>query len=1229
MKKLYSIVLSALLVPAFAMADATDAQYFENYAAFQGTSSNTGNSDVAPRGCTKLVVSDNMGNSTEITGPGNANHAIFTDVTSTNVLKTQAGATLTFTGTSDNALWMHNYVYIDFGNDGQFDVDLNSTELNGDLVAFTGYSLAMKSDRSDTADPSKQSDGSSTDHTNYWNMPTVTLPADMKPGTYRVRLKNDWNSVHPYGRTANTLVGGQVSNVIDVNGGYIIDFTIEVVGPSYAVTFAEVANGSFVATLNGAAVTSGDQIEEGSVLTLEATPAEGYELVHYTVNGLAIEGNTVTVDGEMTIGAEFALKNFAVTIAEIAGGSLEVLYNDAALQSGATVPYGAELTLRATADAGYTFGGYLVNGTATQEETLTVTDAVELGATFTLNTYSFSFAELEGGSIVVKAGETELSTEAPVAHGTVVTLEATPAEGYVFKNFTVNGEAIEGNTYTVESSVAFGAVFELQKFVVTFAQTEGGAFVVKNGETAIESGAEVAYGTELTLEATAETAYDFVTFTANGEAFEGSQFTVKGEVALGAEFAKKSFTLTFAEVENGTFTVKAGEETLEAGADVAYGTELTLEATPAEGYEFVSFTANGEEIEGNTYVYEGPVVLGAVFAKIPSFAVTIQPAQNGSLAVMLNGEAIESGVEVARDQELTLVATPAKGYTLKTFVVNDTETLETTITVSEALTIGAIFQERPEAEYTAPSGVGVDTNGYLETVTVSGAAKDVVINRNQKNGDVYEVCDAEEEIFEVYPGSEFSMNFLAKYTNNITTSAPTPQDLRYCVAFVYADWNADGQFDLLGRYGYGYLESGFAGNVKGNYDEVMNITHNFAVPADAELGRTRIRVVYTEAWDANVKTGGNIPSANYSSIDKGYSYDFCLKVVEAPSYAVNFSAEGNGTLKAYTDAALTVEVENGASLKATEFASGLYLAVAPESDDYELQSLLVNEADVTSEVAEGVYHLAKVNGDVVAKATFVEIPSLVVNFTAEGEGTLKVFTDADLTAEVENGAKLKVAELTDGLYFTVAAADDNEFKTLVINETDVTAEVVNGVYHLAVADADVTATATFAAIPVNNYNLYLTLTDAIDGTSVEVYTDAELTQKLYTIEHPQTELDEYFTSKEFDGTLYFKVNMPAGLSLKAVNGLTGTLDVEIVNNVFAVEASEETLLDFGGNEYLLAIDLVFDQELSGLTEIGVDLNAGDVEIYNLQGVKVAAENLTNGYYIIRQGGKTFKVRINK
>ena len=223
MKKLYSIALAAILTPAFAMADATDSQYFENYAAFQGTSSHSGN-----RGCTKLVVSDDKGNSTEITGPGTSSHTIFTDATATNTLQTEAGATLTFTGTSANAEWMHNYVFIDFGNDGQFDVDLNSTELNGDLVAFTGYTLGMKTDRTDTADPETQSNGSATNNGNYWDMPTVTLPADMATGFYRVRLKNDWNSVHPYGRTANTLVGGQSTNAIDANGGYIIDFMIYV-----------------------------------------------------------------------------------------------------------------------------------------------------------------------------------------------------------------------------------------------------------------------------------------------------------------------------------------------------------------------------------------------------------------------------------------------------------------------------------------------------------------------------------------------------------------------------------------------------------------------------------------------------------------------------------------------------------------------------------------------------------------------------------------------------------------------------------------------------------------------------------------------------------------------------------------------------------------------------------------------------------------------------------------
>lgn len=75
--------------------------------------------------------------------------------------------------------------------------------------------------------------------------------------------------------------------------------------------------------------------------------------------------------------------------------------------------------------------------------------------------------------------------------------------------------------------------------------------------------------------------------------------------------------ITLAEAENGTFRVLNGTEALTSGSTVAPGTELTLEATPAEGYVLVNFTVNGEPIEGNTYtVTEEPATIGAVFAEI-------------------------------------------------------------------------------------------------------------------------------------------------------------------------------------------------------------------------------------------------------------------------------------------------------------------------------------------------------------------------------------------------------------------------------------------------------------------------------------------------------------------------------------------------------------------------------------------------------------------------------------
>ncbi|MDE7025721.1 MAG: hypothetical protein K2O88_07560, partial [Paramuribaculum sp.] len=51
--------------------------------------------------------------------------------------------------------------------------------------------------------------------------------------------------------------------------------------------------------------------------------------------------------------------------------------------------------------------------------------------------------------------------------------------------------------------------------------------------------------------------------------------------------------------------------------------------------------------------------------------------------------------------------------------------------------------------------------------------------------------------------------------------------------------------------------------------------------------------------------------------------------------------------------------------------------------------------------------------------------------------------------------------------------------------------------------------------------------------------------------------------------------------------------------------------------------------LTGIESINADNSNEPVEYYNLQGMRVNAENLNNGIYIRRQGSETTKVFINK
>lgn len=198
-----------------------------DYCYAEGTASN------ANRYVTSLTVADSEGNSATVSGfSGSSGRAIYYDRTSTTVTA-KAGAIVTLTA-AGNCNWMHQYLYVDFGRDGVFDVDQSNEAVNGDLVSHTGYTLTLKADGSDTADPSVWSDGTTIDYTQVVGvMPSFTLPSNMVTGNYRMRYKLDWNSTDPCGRSADHLYGGQKANYIaGSNSGAMIDFMLHVDGVS-------------------------------------------------------------------------------------------------------------------------------------------------------------------------------------------------------------------------------------------------------------------------------------------------------------------------------------------------------------------------------------------------------------------------------------------------------------------------------------------------------------------------------------------------------------------------------------------------------------------------------------------------------------------------------------------------------------------------------------------------------------------------------------------------------------------------------------------------------------------------------------------------------------------------------------------------------------------------------------------------------------------------------------
>ena len=198
--------------------------------------------------------------------------------------------------------WMHGYLYIDYDKDYTFSYTLGSDNYptaDGELVSYTFYSP------NDTRFGYNSKREVKENNSSLDNLPSFTLPGDLAPGEYRVRLKIDWCHLDPCGHP------DEIDNTLTANDGNIVDFTLRIVErpATYTVTLPETVENGTLTVMNGSAalVPGANTVEENSELTITAEPAQGYRLESLTVNGSAFtSGDTYTVTGNTEIAVSFA-----------------------------------------------------------------------------------------------------------------------------------------------------------------------------------------------------------------------------------------------------------------------------------------------------------------------------------------------------------------------------------------------------------------------------------------------------------------------------------------------------------------------------------------------------------------------------------------------------------------------------------------------------------------------------------------------------------------------------------------------------------------------------------------------------------------------------------------------------------------------------------------------------------------------------------------------------------
>ena len=356
----------------------------------------------------------------------------------------------------------------------------------------------------------------------------------------------------------------------------------------YSINVVQPANGSVAASATSATA--------GTTVKLTASPAEGYTLDYFTLDGARINGDTFIMPARnVEVSAVFTANAYSITVVQPTGGTVSA--------SATSATAGTTIELTANPAEGYTLDYFTLDGARINGNTFIMPARnVDVSAVFTANAYGITVVQPAGGTVSASA------TSATA--GTTVKLTATPAEGYTLDYFTLDGARINGDPFIMPArNVEVSAVFTANAYSITVVQPTGG--------TISASATSATAGTTIELTATPAEGYTLDYFTLDGERINGNTFIMPARnVDVSAVFTANAYSITVVQPAGGTVSASK--------LSAFFGEAVELTAVPDEGYELSHYVVNGAANNGGTFTMPArDVIVTAVFTKVAEPSVNL------------------------------------------------------------------------------------------------------------------------------------------------------------------------------------------------------------------------------------------------------------------------------------------------------------------------------------------------------------------------------------------------------------------------------------------------------------------------------------------------------------------------------------------------------------------------------------------------------------------------------